>query len=377
MSRQKKKINIGAVIGFAGALLVGGGIGFFGAQAIDQMSGGSDGLFFLYLGVMLLGLYLAFLVQIIVHEAGHLVCGLLSGYQFVSFNVLGLIWQKDARGKLHFGRMPLAGGAGGQCLMAPPDYNGGNLPFTLYNLGGVLANLIFSSLCALLSWVIPAAPVRILLMVHAVVGVGLALLNALPLPLEALQNDGKNLLCIRKDETARRAFWVQMSIAAAIAQGTRLKDMPEDWFSPMPEAALDNAIVCAIPVINTSRLMDQLNFTAAEREIHTLLARKKGVVGVYRTSMTCDGAVCELLAGRLGPLVSALANKEHQAVIKAMKNHPSILRTQYALALLHEKDADKAGKLLATFEAAAAKHPNPQEITGERELLAAIKEAAQ
>lgn len=375
--RQKKKRNLGPVFGMLAGVAIGGCAGFFGAQTIDRMSGGSDGLFFLYLGVMLIGLYLAFLVQIIIHEGGHLLCGLMSGYQFVSFNVLGFIWQKGADGKLTLGRMPLAGGAGGQCLMAPPEYDGGRFPFTLYNLGGVLANLVFSGLCVLLAWGIPAAPVRILLISQAVVGIALALLNGLPLPLAALQNDGKNLLCIRRDETARRAFWVQMSIAAEIARGVRLKDMPEDWFAPFPEASLDNAIVCAIPVMNTSRRMDQLDFPVALREIRTLLAREKGVIGIYRTTMTCDGAVCELLAKQPGPLTAALHGKEHQQIMKGLKNHPSILRTQYALALLHEKDAGKAAKLLSAFEAAAKKHPNPQEITGERELLAAIEEAAQ
>lgn len=377
MSKQKKKFSPGGVIGIAVSLLIGGSIGYFGASFADQLSGGSDSLFFLYIGVMFLGLLAAYFLHIIIHEGGHFLFGLMSGYQFVSFNVLGFIWQKGQDGKLRLGRMQIAG-AGGQCLMAPPDYNGGRFPFTLYNLGGVLMNLLWAGLCALLAWVIPTAPVlRILLVTQAIVGVGIALLNGLPIPVAAIQNDGKNLLCIRKDETARQAFWVQMAIAADIARGVRLKDMPEDWFAPFPEAALDNPIVCAIPVMHTSRLMDQLNFAAAEQEIRALLAREKGVLGLYRTSMACDGAVCELLAGRPGELVSALAGKEHQAVIKAMSGHPAILRTQYALALLHEKDGDKAAKLLTTFEAAAIKHPNPQEITGERELLACIQEAAQ
>ena len=62
--------------------------------------------------------------------------------------------------------------------------------------------------------------------------------------------------------------------------------------------------------------------------------------------------------------------------MKAMKAHPAILRTQYAIALLKEKDAAKAEKLLADFEKAAKKHPNPQEIVGERELIAACQAAA-
>ena len=371
----RKKVNIGGIIGTIIALIGGACIGFFGAGWIDSMTGGDDKLFFIYLGVMMLGMILAFFVQIVLHEGGHLIFGLLSGYRFVSFNVMGFIWQKDENGKLRVGRMQIAG-AGGQCLMAPPAYNGGNFPFTLYNLGGVLVNLITAVIFALLAWVIPVAWVRILLMLLAVVGVVSAIINGLPIPVAAIQNDSKNLICIRRDEIARRAFWVQMSIGAELARGTRIKDMPADWFAPMPEEAMDNPIVSATAVMNTSRLMDMLDFAGAEKEIRRLLAREKGILGLYRMTMSCDGALCELVAGRPGSLTEALSTKENQQLMKAMKTHPAILRTQYALALLKDKDADKAEKLLAEFETAAKNHPNPQEIVGERELIAACQAAA-
>lgn len=371
----RKKISLSGVLSTAIMLVFGGCIGFFGAQAIDGLTGGDEGLFFLYLAVMLAGLYLAILVQIVVHEGGHLVFGLASGYKFVSFNVLGFIWQRGADGKFRMGRMQIAG-AGGQCLMAPPAYDEGRFPFTLYNLGGVLANLASAVVCTLLAWVIPVTWVRILLVMQALVGVFDALLNGLPIPVAAIQNDGKNLLCIRKDTIARRAFWVQMAVAAQTARGVRLKSMPEAWFEAFPEAAMGNPIVSAIAVMNTSRLMDQLDFAAALEAIRALLAREKGILGLYRMTMGCDGAVCELLNGAPGEITASLATRENQQMMKAMKSHPAILCTQYALALLKDQDAAKAEKLLADFESAAKKHPHPQEITGERELIAAIQSAA-
>lgn len=370
-SPKKKKSHTGGIV-YAVLLVICGLGGYFGAGFIDTYLGGED--FFLHLGVALVGLYLAFLLQIILHEGGHLVFGLLTGYEFVSFNVFGFIWQKGPDGKLHVGRMQIAG-AGGQCLMAPPAYNGGNFPFTLYNLGGVLMNLLTGAAFALLAAVSPVAWLKILLAMQTVVGVFSALMNGLPLPTPAIQNDGKNLLCIRKDEAARRAFWVQMSVAAELAKGRRIKAMPEEWFAAFPAEKMDNPIVCSVAVINTTRLMDALDFAAAEKEIRNLLAREKGILGLYRTSMTCDGAVCELIAGRPAALTEALSTKENQQIMKAMKTHPSILRTQYALALLKDRDLPKAERLLAEFESAAKKHPNPQEIAGEREILLAVQAA--
>jgi len=61
----------------------------------------------------------AFILQIVLHEGGHLLFGLLSGYRFVSFRIFNwtLIRQE---GKFRLKRFGIAG-TGGQCLMLPPD----------------------------------------------------------------------------------------------------------------------------------------------------------------------------------------------------------------------------------------------------------------
>ena len=53
--------------------------------------------------------------------------------------------------------------------------------------------------------------------------------------------------------------------------------------------------------------------------------------------------------------------------MRQMRMNPSILRTQYAYALL-------AGAYLAQFEGAVKHHPYPGEIESERELIALAKE---
>ena len=59
----------------------------------------------------------AFVLQIVLHEGGHLLFGLLSGYRFVSFRIFNwtLIRQE---GKFRLKRFGIAG-TGGQCLMFP------------------------------------------------------------------------------------------------------------------------------------------------------------------------------------------------------------------------------------------------------------------
>ena len=86
-------------------------------------------------------------LQVLLHEGGHLVCGLATGYRFVSFRIFNLTFiRKD--GKLCIKRFSLAG-TGGQCLLTPPERPLEDIPTTLYNLGGVLANLLTAILAFL------------------------------------------------------------------------------------------------------------------------------------------------------------------------------------------------------------------------------------
>ena len=68
---------------------------------------------------LLLAVLLAVVLNIAIHEGGHLVAGLLTGYKFVSYRFFNwTLIRKD--GRLRWRNFELAGTAG-QCLLAPPD----------------------------------------------------------------------------------------------------------------------------------------------------------------------------------------------------------------------------------------------------------------
>ena len=107
---------------------------------------GSFGADFLSLIVLLVCLYAGILLHTIIHEGGHMVFGLLTGYGFVSFRVLRWTWvRKDGRLVVRKYFLP---GTLGQCLLSPPKGYGdtADAPYVLYHLGGVLANLIVTAI---------------------------------------------------------------------------------------------------------------------------------------------------------------------------------------------------------------------------------------
>ena len=141
-NNKQKKGRLRAALGFITQIIIGGVIGYFVGAQVDQ-----TGLFglplpekLIALALMLLGVIALLMLVIIIHEAGHLVFGLLSGYRFVSFRVMSLMWIKRD-GRLRLKRLTLAG-TGGQCLMAPPEMVNGRFPVVLYNLGGAIMNLL-------------------------------------------------------------------------------------------------------------------------------------------------------------------------------------------------------------------------------------------
>ena len=172
---KKKKTDWGGMLMVLFFLLIGGACGLLILDYMDAAGVEDFGSFLLYFGLLLLALYAVMYLQIILHEGGHLIFGLLTGYGFSSFRVGSLMLQKTEEG-LRFRRMSLAG-TGGQCLMTPPALQNGTMPFVLYNLGGVLMNLLTALVFLLLSLLCLGTALCAVLRMGAVVGLGYALDN--------------------------------------------------------------------------------------------------------------------------------------------------------------------------------------------------------
>ena len=366
--KKKKKTAWGGVLMVLLYVLVGGCCGILIMRYMDAASLQGFGSCLLVFALMLAGMYVIMLLQIILHEGGHLIFGLLSGYGFSSFRVGSLMLQKTEEG-LRFRRLSLAG-TGGQCLMTPPALKDGTMPFVLYNLGGVLMNLLTVLVCFPLSLLWPGTPAGLFLQMAAAIGLVFALANGLPLHLAEVDNDGANIVSMKKSPAAVRAFWTQLEANELASRGVRLKDMPEEWFALPDEKELQNGITASVAVLRESRLTDMLRIEEADEAARALLEGDVRLQGMYRSLLTCDRIFFALLRGE-DP--AAMLSKELKQFMKAMKSFPSVLRCEYALAL-RAGDRQKAAKLREAFEKMARNYPNPSDIESERELMALADE---
>ena len=369
MSKQKK--NLGQIIYMIIMLLAGMSCGIAAGAFLSHAE--ERGVDFLdCMLALVVGIYGAMLIQIIVHEAGHLVFGLASGYQFSSFRIGSLMLLKED-GKIKLRKFSIAGTAG-QCLMAPPELVDGKMPVILYNLGGCIFNLTISAVFAVTAYFRRESLVEFVIYVCIVVmGIAFALANGIPMKVGPISNDGHNALSLGNNPVAMRAFWLQLKINYEQSKGKRLKEMPQEWFVAPADEDMDNGLVASLAVFRENWLMDQLRIEEAAEYIEQLFSMDSELPGLYRSLMNCDRIYCELLVKKNTSEAIYLHSKEHEKFVKQMKNYPSVIRSEYAYALLAEKDEQKAEKLLASFEKVAKTYPYAQEIEGERELMSLVQ----
>lgn len=363
---MKKKKDLQKII-LVCIFLVGGFLGGLLIGSIPEIQAMSLEEYTLQLAVLLVSLYVWFLLHIIIHETGHLVFGLLTGYKFSSFRIFNVMLIKE-NGRLRLKKYHIPG-TGGQCLLTPPELVDGKMPYVLYNLGGCLFNLGMSLVCLLVNLAFPS----LWWGVGAAVGALLAATNGIPLVMGAVNNDGHNAISLGKDPTALRAFWVQMKINEALTQGVRTKDMPEQWFDLPDDEGMQNPMVAAVGYAACCRYMDDHRFKEAKALIDRYLAMESGLVGIHKDLLTCERFYCELVGAGNREVVDRLLTDHLRQTMRAMKTNLTVIRTEYALALLWDKDETKAQKCLKAFEKTAKSYPYPCEVEGERELLAFAK----
>ncbi len=375
--KNKKKRKLAPIIGFLIGVIAGVGLVRAFEPALEAMCFTGNPLADTALSLLssLLSLYITFVMHIIIHESGHLVFGLISGYKFNSFRIFNFMILKE-EGRFVTKRLSIAG-TGGQCLMSPPEPVNGRIPVVLYNLGGSLMNLIFSLLVLPLAILFPTVPfLSVFLFAFIFCGLITALTNGIPISTDTINNDGHNALSLHRDPDALGSFAIQLKTNDMISRGVRLKDMPEEWFTLPTDEQMKNSMHATVAVFACNRLMDEGRFFEADELMERLLSMDSGIIGVHRQLMICDRIFCELILRGDADKVEAMRDKQYLNFAKTMKSFPSIIRTEYAYALLVMRSAEDAEKKRMDFEKMAVKYPYQSDIESERELLSSVDATA-
>ena len=297
---------VGAIIGYAVGKIVGDTL-----ARVDTPN----------IILLLIAGVIAFILHIIVHEAGHLFFGFLSGYKFISFRVFDFKIIKDENGKLKIRYERLAG-TGGQCLMRAPEYVEGKFKYRLYLLGGVIFNIVFS----IVSWLILPSYYTLL---FALIGFALAFLNLIPMGF----NDGMTYYHASKDETTRFILYLQLEYIYYQSIGKNLLIEQPTIVEKINSLEITNTnyLTDALEFIKLDGLEYFFEFDALYNESRKLYIERNDLLPVYKVE----------LMTLLVKLIS-LVNPEDELLEELMKD-------KTLLARLKQKNP-QTKNILATYE---------------------------
>lgn len=296
-----------------------------------------------YILISILSLLFSFTLHLLLHEGGHCVAGLLSGYRFVSFRI-GNITLLRTNNKLRIKRFSLEGTAG-QCLMMPPQKPIDDIPTVLYNLGGVLFNIIFSIIGIIIFILTTSASVASCSIIFAMIGILLALINGIPMKVGGVSNDGNNVLYLNKDTKAKEAFVYQLITNALVQDGTRPAELPDEYLSFDTDFNYKDPLAVNWLILSASVLIDRQEYDRAYTLLNHAMQHSKEIMQLFVYEIACELVFTALITGHIEQ-AKGLYNKDLARYIEQHKNVMSAKqRISCAIALYIDKEAEKAQQI--------------------------------
>ena len=316
----------------------------------------------------LITVLIAVILQIIIHEGGHLVTGLLTGYKFVSFRFLNwTLIRKD--GRLQWRKFDLAG-TGGQCLLAPPDKPVEDIDTRWYNAGGVLANVITAVLAIVLIWACELPTwLDILLAMMALIGIAFALMNGIPLKIGGVANDGSNLFQLEKDLPGKQCFCNVLELNARNQEGEPYKEMPERLFQVPDPIDWKNSMHFAAVLASASRKQSLLQWEESYQQLTEACRHKSDMMVLYQLELENLMTLACIATGR-----DDEARQHYTAdVAKHISHHASTQSdkqlTAMAVALALDGDRPRAEQILHRLEWDRDKYIHQSDVAMSLDLM--------
>ncbi|MCQ2213694.1 MAG: hypothetical protein MJZ36_08660 [Bacteroidaceae bacterium] len=348
---------IGYGVGWGlGHILGGGGDG----ESIDKIKMAKAVL--IAFAALVVGVF----ANTILHEAGHLVGGLLTGYKFLSFRIFNLTLQKEDD-DWHWKKFSIMGTLG-QCLMCPPHTQ--NVPYFWYNVGGVMVNLIICVISGtmLYAFDLTMVPFEICVMLLAT-GVWFLLTNAIPMTPGGVPNDGKNILILWRHPEQRKHFHNMLAVAAEQSLGKRACEMSEEWFESTPVTKDSTVMEMSARNLHYARLMDEMRFDEAREVAEELMSIGRALPQLFQMEVASDLLFLELATLNRREVVNELWNKKIGVGNMTLQNYIQTYRKYlpmkcaglFAYELINNQSTEDAQKYYDEVESNLNTYTQPGE----------------
>ena len=298
-----------------------------------------DFLLELLLDVFILAI--ATIVTLIVHELGHLVFGLLTGYGFGSFRIFNQLFMKQ-HDKIIRKTFSVPGTLG-QCLLTPPPCNNGKIPYILYNLGGILFNIIVATIFLVigLNFHFENRLLHLFCAFMTLVGYLFVPVNGIPFG-RSFPNDGYNTLVIGKNKDSLKGYYTGLKINELYLQGKTIKDIDDELLTLSEHPDLKNVMTSSILIFQEQKFMALKQFSKAYTIIEKCLQGECVCVWLHEAMLKLDKLYIDILKNPDTVDLSILEESTVKKLINPIPDKPSIIRTLYAVAVYKNDSAQQA-----------------------------------
>lgn len=349
---------IGYILAVAPYLILGGYVADAATKLFSEENIGGE---LIAMGGFLLFAVLALFIHIILHEGGHLICGLLSGWKYSSFRIGNLTLIKQD-GKLKWKKTTVMG-TGGQCLMIPPECDPEKCPFFLYLLGGGLLNIITGGIAFGIGILTGGVP-QIILNIFAIIGFGTGLMNLFPAKISGTMNDGYQIFIeLPRSPKSRTAQYCLLSANAILYEVESTRDMPEKLketilnfdYSDLSDTATTNLLLYKGTILQEEGRYDEM------RAIFERIKDSKDTLEIFKYEAKCELIYLEIMGECNAEKIDGLMDKKQSDYIKATALYPSRKRLMYAYYLIYKVDEKGAEKEYSDLVKTAKTHPSKAE----------------
>jgi len=319
--------------------------------------------------------FLPYLIDVAIHEFGHVLGGWLTGcrLRYMRVGRLLLVNSED-RLRLHRWKRSV-GASDGEASMSRAYDGGTEAPIALFYLGGAILNAIFALLFGAAGLLWTRGLLSLFLLATAIFGIMGACINIIPITSPKGANDGATLRLLRRDPIRRQITSIRFAKLDMFADGVRLRDMPEEWFELPEGVEAKSDIGRMIYWTRYHWLLDAHRFAEADA-VMTELLEDEAISEGMRLYVEEDRMTLALLGYGTAEITPPCEKRRKELEDKHDYNI-DLFRNEYIRLLLQNRNLPEAMGMRRRFERAAARaYVYPSDVVADRELIAMAEELA-
>lgn len=260
---------------------------------------------------------IGFIIQILIHEIGHLLGGLLTGWKLLFIQIYRLLLKRTEK-RL---KVLVVKDKGFKCIMYPKSIKAKAL---LYTMGGCIINLMTGLIGLIILIMAPMSPITWLyLWCFSVFGIGLYIMNGTS-SIKRVCNDKASYKLLKSDENTKAIHNIQLMAAKYLIKGYTYMDIGEEFICKCPKVA-KNDIEAYQAVLEYYYYLDTENHLGMGQALNKIRDRKnisKEVLDSIDMEFIYIRLLCAIkLKKDLSNDISTLENTNKKAKSLTIKTH--------------------------------------------------------